>query len=108
MPQTLKRRAHEFSDPQSQVDLLAEAASLGIPDFEEKLSQQGLFPLKPTGVDILQINMGYMCNQTCRHCHVDAGPDRKEIMTRDTMLECLEAAANSRVSTVDLTGGPPK
>lgn len=108
MPQTLKRRAHEFSDPQSQVDLLAEASSAGIADFEDKLSEHDLFPLKPTGVDILQINMGYMCNQTCRHCHVDAGPDRKEIMTRKTMLECLEAIANSPVSTVDLTGGAPE
>jgi radical SAM/Cys-rich protein len=108
MPQTLKKRAHEFSDPQSQIDLLADAASVGIPDFEDKLSQHGLHPLKPTGVEILQINLGYMCNQTCRHCHVDAGPDRKEIMTRETMLECLEAAANSPVSAVDLTGGAPE
>lgn len=108
MTQTLKRRAHEFADPKSQVDLLAQAPSAGIGDFKDKLSEYGLFPLTPTGVDILQINLGYMCNQTCRHCHVDAGPDRKEIMTRETMLECLEAAANSPVNTVDLTGGAPE
>lgn len=108
MIKTLKRRAHEFSDPQSQVDLLAEAKATGIPDFEERLENSGLQPLHPTGIDILQVNLGYMCNQTCRHCHVDAGPDRKEIMTRDTMLECLEAVANSPVTSVDLTGGAPE
>lgn len=108
MSESLKRRVHEFSDPRSQLNLLAEASSAGIADFEDKLSEYGLFPLLPTAVDILQINLGYMCNQTCRHCHVDAGPDRKEIMTRHTMLECLEASANSPVKTIDLTGGAPE
>jgi radical SAM/Cys-rich protein len=49
-----------------------------------------------------------MCNQTCKHCHVDAGPDRKEIMTRETMQLCLDALAKTDIRTVDLTGGAPE
>ena len=49
-----------------------------------------------------------MCNQTCTHCHVDAGPDRKEIMTRATMLQCLEVIKNTKAHTLDLTGGAPE
>jgi radical SAM/Cys-rich protein len=52
--------------------------------------------------------MGKMCNQVCKHCHVDAGPDRKEIMTQETMQECLNAIAISGAKTVDLTGGAPE
>ncbi|MEJ7661381.1 MAG: hypothetical protein WKG07_18175 [Hymenobacter sp.] len=57
---------------------------------------------------VLQINVGKMCNQVCRHCHVDAGPDRKEIMTRATMQLCLDALAQTDIPTVDLTGGAPE
>ena len=67
-----------------------------------------MLPLKPISLDILQINVGYMCNQTCTHCHVDAGPDRKEIMTKETMQQCLDVIDNSDVHTVDLTGGAPE
>ncbi|MCL4109400.1 UNVERIFIED_CONTAM: hypothetical protein GTU68_033225 [Idotea baltica] len=49
-----------------------------------------------------------MCNQVCKHCHVDAGPDRKEIMTRETMQQCLDALAKTDIKTVDLTGGAPE
>ncbi|NNG09849.1 MAG: radical SAM protein, partial [Arenibacter sp.] len=56
-----------------------------LPTFKEKISEIGQFPLRPKKLEILQINVGYMCNQVCEHCHVDAGPDRKEIMTRETM-----------------------
>ena len=49
-----------------------------------------------------------MCNQVCAHCHVDAGPDRKEIMTRETMLQCLEVIKQTGVHTLDLTGGAPE
>lgn len=106
--QSLKRRAHDFSDPDNQREFLANAVDRGVADFADKLRSAGLFPLRPTSVEILQVNVGYMCNQTCKHCHVDAGPDRKEIMTRQTMQECLEAVANSPVATVDLTGGAPE
>jgi radical SAM/Cys-rich protein len=56
----------------------------------------------------MQINVGKMCNQTCRHCHVDAGPDRTEIMTRETMQLCLDALAQTDIPVVDLTGGAPE
>jgi radical SAM/Cys-rich protein len=76
--------------------------------FSEKLEQQNLFPLTINKLEIFQVNLGKMCNQVCKHCHVDAGPDRKEIMTRDTMQLCLDAIAKSGAHTVDLTGGAPE
>ena len=51
------------------------------PRFSSKLRNQNNFPLSVKRLDIFQVNIGYMCNQVCTHCHVDAGPDRKEIMT---------------------------
>ena len=77
--------------------------------FQQKLEGAGLYPLKATKVEILQINVGKMCNQVCKHCHVDAGPDRKEIMTRATMQDCVEVIkTNPSLRTVDLTGGAPE
>lgn len=78
------------------------------PSFSKKLLGAGLFPLKPTQLEILQINVGKMCNQTCGHCHVDAGPDRKEIMTRTSMEKCLALIDKAKIKTVDLTGGAPE
>ena len=48
------------------------------------MEQAGLHPLRPTGITVLQVNVGKLCNQTCRHCHVDAGPDRMESLSRET------------------------
>ncbi len=79
-----------------------------LPTFAEKIKPHGYLPLQPAQLEILQINVGYMCNQVCGHCHVDAGPDRKEIMTRETMEQCIEVARRSQVKTVDLTGGAPE
>ncbi|MFK7905449.1 MAG: arsenosugar biosynthesis radical SAM (seleno)protein ArsS [Chitinophagales bacterium] len=76
--------------------------------FGSKLKEIGLLPLMPTGIDILQINAGKMCNQVCKHCHVDAGPDRKEIMTRETLEQCLKVLAATDIPTVDITGGAPE
>jgi radical SAM/Cys-rich protein len=64
--------------------------------------------MKTSAMEVFQINMGKMCNQTCRHCHVDAGPDRKEIMSRQTMQLCLQVLKNTEIKTVDLTGGAPE
>jgi len=77
-------------------------------EFDRALASCDLNPLRPTGVDILQINVGKLCNQTCRHCHVDAAPDRREVMTRETMELCLAALERSRIPTVDITGGAPE
>jgi radical SAM/Cys-rich protein len=77
--------------------------------FQQNMEKAGLFPLRPTGIEIFQVNVGKMCNQLCKHCHVDAGPDRKEVMTRDTMRQCIETLVkNPSIGIVDLTGGAPE
>ncbi len=77
-------------------------------DFSQKLNEFDLYPLKPTKIKVFQVNIGKMCNQTCRHCHVDAGPDRKEIMSQDTMQMCVDLIKKYRFPTVDITGGAPE
>jgi radical SAM/Cys-rich protein len=77
-------------------------------EFEEAVARSGQWPLKPASLEVLQINVGKLCNQTCRHCHVDAGPDRREVMTRETMALCLDALDRSTIPTVDITGGAPE
>ncbi len=101
---------HHLSDTDTQIEILEKGVGqkLGLPFFQRKMRDAGLFPLKPTKLEILQLNLGKMCNQVCKHCHVDAGPDRKEIMTRETMEQCLRALAESDIPTVDLTGGAPE
>ena len=74
---------------------------LDIADFREHLS--------PAALEIFQINVGKLCNMTCRHCHVDAGPDRQaEMMSRETVDLCLAALDHTAASTVDITGGAPE
>lgn len=102
---SLKAQKHSLSSTSRQLELIEQA---GLTRFEEKLKQQNLYPLSSQGVEILQINLGKMCNQVCEHCHVDAGPDRKEIMTKETMEHCLKAIEASDCHTVDLTGGAPE
>ena len=82
--------------------------SAAFPLFEDKLRTAGLFPLTATGISVFQINVGKLCNQTCRHCHVEAGPDRKERMTRETAELCMDALAKTSIPTVDITGGAPE
>ena len=108
MTKSLKARGHSLADTQAQIHLLSDTEALGIPSFESKLLANELFPLRPTVIDTLQVNVGKMCNQVCKHCHVDAGPDRKEIMTRETMQQCLDAIEKGQIKTVDLTGGAPE
>jgi len=72
------------------------------------MEQTGLSPLTATGVTVFQINVGKLCNQTCKHCHVDAGPDRTERMSRETAELCIRALAQTDISTVDITGGAPE
>ena len=76
--------------------------------FERALESSGLFPLRPTTLEILQVNVGRRCNQTCKHCHVDAGPDRSEVMPRDVMEAVLAFLARHRVARLDITGGAPE
>lgn len=94
-------------NPSEQIEVLS-ARQTGAPKFSEKMAEVGLFPLKPTQLEILQINVGYMCNQQCVHCHVDASPYRKEIMPKEILEHCLNVVKSSQVKTVDLTGGAPE
>ncbi|WBL44454.1 arsenosugar biosynthesis radical SAM protein ArsS [Algoriphagus halophytocola] len=105
---SLKAQHHRLSSPQEEIAVLEMAPFDKGNSFVSKMNESGLFPLKPTQVEILQINMGKMCNQVCKHCHVDAGPDRKEIMDRETMKECLQVIRKNEIKTVDLTGGAPE
>jgi radical SAM/Cys-rich protein len=108
---SLKSQQHALADSHFQLTVLQQPTVEGadFPAFYKLLQDHDLFPLKPTGTTILQINVGKMCNQTCRHCHVDAGPDRKEIMTREIMELCLSALRQApEITTVDLTGGAPE
>lgn len=59
-------------------------------------------------LETLQVNLGYLCNQTCLHCHVNAGPKRKEVMTRETIDQVIAFIDSSGVKTLDLTGGAPE
>jgi radical SAM/Cys-rich protein len=77
-------------------------------EFDEAVERAGGEPLKAREIAVLQINVGKLCNQTCRHCHVDAGPDRRETMTRETMAWCLRALDATNIPTVDITGGAPE
>lgn len=106
--ESLLKQHHKLSDAEVQLQILSDVRSLGIPEFRNKLKETGLLPLKPTQIDTLQVNVGKMCNQVCKHCHVDAGPDRKEIMTRDIMESCLKAIKSTGIQTVDITGGAPE
>jgi radical SAM/Cys-rich protein len=72
------------------------------------MNSLGLPPLAASGLSVLQLNIGRLCNQTCAHCHVDAGPDRREIMSRPTMENCLRVLQDSDIPTVDITGGAPE
>lgn len=76
--------------------------------FEEAVASAGHSPLMTTGVSVLQINVGRRCNQACRHCHVDAGPDRTEVMRDEIVDACLAFLESTDVPTLDVTGGAPE
>jgi radical SAM/Cys-rich protein len=107
---SLKSRQDSLAQTEKQLEILNggifEDGTL--PTFKEKVKNSNIQQVRPTGLEILQINVGYMCNQVCSHCHVDAGPDRKEIMTQETMEQILQVLRNSKINTVDLTGGAPE
>lgn len=79
-----------------------------LPSFEEILARHGHEPLRPSAITTFQVNVGKLCNQACKHCHVDAGPHRTEIMTRETAEQVVEAVGRFRIPTVDITGGAPE
>ncbi len=73
--------------------------------FKQKL---GDAVLNAFTIDTLQVNVGKLCNQACKHCHVDASPNRTEIMGRDVVDSCLRVLADSEIGTLDITGGAPE
>ena len=75
--------------------------------FSDRLASEGLI-LRRTIPDILQVNVGKLCNLTCGPCHVNAGPARKEIMTRETIDRVIDWLSKTEILTVDLTGGAPE
>jgi radical SAM/Cys-rich protein len=107
---SLLARNNDLANTKRQLEVLSNGqfASGELPTFAKKIAATNQFPLRPKKLEILQINMGYMCNQVCAHCHVDAGPDRKEIMTKKTMQECLNVIKKTGAHTLDLTGGAPE
>jgi radical SAM/Cys-rich protein len=102
---TLNRRSDPLANARRQCEVLAATDQ---PSLESVLARHGLTPLCASGIEVLQINVGKVCNQTCAHCHVDAGPERAEVMTQETMQACLRAVESAQIPTVDLTGGAPE
>jgi len=102
---TLLREGSPLADAATQRRILAGGSHR---PFEQTLAGSGLWPLRAAGIRVLQVNVGKICNQTCRHCHVDAGPERREIMNRETMQLCLDVLARSEIPTLDVTGGAPE
>ncbi len=76
--------------------------------FAERVAAAGLAPLRAGEVETLQVNVGKLCNQACKHCHVDAGPNRSEVMSEETAGQIIEAVGRHRFKTVDITGGAPE
>src|SRR6476619_2327208 len=75
--------------------------------FDATLAAHGV-ELRAATVETLQINVGKLCNQACKHCHVDASPKRTEIMRRETIDECLRVLREFGIKTLDITGGAPE
>jgi radical SAM/Cys-rich protein len=77
-------------------------------DFERTLAEKKL-DLRPVSIETLQVNTGKLCNQACKHCHVDAGPRRTEMMSPEAIDRCLEILRRyPQISILDLTGGAPE
>ena len=109
---SLKARRLLLADPRQQIerlDALDLAACSHGGDFDATLGAAGWPALRPARLEIVQVNLGKLCNMACRHCHVDAGPDRSDaVMDRATAEDCLRALDRSDAHTVDLTGGAPE
>ena len=103
---TLLRRNHELSQTARQLELLEGRSRQ--PPFGRTLAEHGLPPLRADGIQVLQVNVGKLCNQTCHHCHVDAGPDRREVMSRETAEAVIAVLAESDIPVLDITGGAPE
>src|SRR5512139_270689 len=105
---SLRARGSTLAPAEEQLRLL-DSFPLAKGDFDAALAACGWPDFRPAALEILQINVGRLCNMTCRHCHVDAGPDRiAENMDRETIDLCLAALDKTAAHTVDITGGAPE
>ena len=75
--------------------------------FAEKIHSIGS-DFTRRAVDVLQVNMGRYCNLACIHCHVESGPTRKEMMSRENVEAVLDFFSRSDIPTIDITGGAPE
>jgi radical SAM/Cys-rich protein len=98
---TLLAERHPLAPPEAQRARLA-ALPLAR-SFDDAAGELRALP-----VEVLQLNVGKLCNQTCRHCHVDAGPDREEVMRDDVVDAALAVVERERIPIVDVTGGAPE
>lgn len=106
--QTLHRAGNPLASPTNQLRILQDSSPSHLAPFGDKLAEYGVLPLIRQKLISLQINLGKVCNQTCTHCHVDAGPDRRESMSYETAKQVIEFLATSEVKTLDITGGAPE
>jgi radical SAM/Cys-rich protein len=106
--QTLKRTGNSLASPIEQLHILQDRRPSHVAPFSDRLAEHGVLPLYRKQLTTLQINVGKVCNQTCTHCHVDAGPDRRESMTYETARQVIDFLARSEVKTLDITGGAPE
>jgi radical SAM/Cys-rich protein len=109
---SLKFSKNKLSDTFLQLEVLNGQAIVDqkFEPFAKKVKAQGYAAgLTSVKIDVFQINIGKLCNQTCAHCHVDAGPDRKEEnMSRETLELCLKTIKEYNIPIVDITGGAPE
>lgn len=104
MPSLLSIR-HPLASPGEQ---LATLSRTGVPSFDQTLTDRARPLLETAAIEVLQINVGKLCNQTCGHCHVDAGPDRRESMTSATAEKVVAVLERHAIPTLDITGGAPE
>lgn len=76
--------------------------------FEDKIINIQSEPLRTSGINVLQVNLGYRCNMSCKHCHVQAGPERDEVMDKENIEAVLSALHGNDIKTLDITGGAPE
>ena len=109
---SLSVTGNELADTFFQLEVLngQKLVDAKFPNFSTKVAEAGFKTLRPTPMEIFQINIGKLCNQVCAHCHVDAGPDKKvENMDRATLERCLELIdLVPTIKIVDITGGAPE
>lgn len=106
--QSLKRTGNSLSLPVVQQQVLQREDVLPPGSFSRQLAEHACPPVTAQSVEILQINVGKVCNQTCTHCHVDAGPDRREAMERGVAEAVVQLLQHSEIQTLDITGGAPE